>query len=407
MRNPDERRSASLRAIDRALQRWRDAALIDAETAARILAYEEANAAPTRPYGFYALGGLGALSIAIGLLAIVASNWDAIPAQVKLLCDLALLVGLAAGTAVAARRAESSSGGLSVAAWVLDVLVFVYAGATLASIALVGQIYHLGGQPRHALAYFAAITAPLILLGRGRLLMASWVVLVQGTALANLDALFDDWTKSSRQHEVLMSCTALCMSLAMMLLGQLGALKRRRPQLASVVTGLGAMQWLVMANLATGLWYSHSDRYASLAPLLGAGLAVSLLFAAPLALRGGAALGAFLVYGTLGCFLPALIPHDNLKLVGALSFLGLWALGGFYGLRGGALWFFNLATAVIGLRLLVVYFEVFGSLLYTGQGLIGGGLLTLFLAWLWLRRVRRSAKIAAPAPPPPADGGPR
>ena len=89
-----------MRNLERALQRWRDAALIDAETAARILAYEEANAAPTRPYGFYALGGLGALSIAIGLLAIVASNWDAIPAQVKLLCDLALLTGMSAGAKV-------------------------------------------------------------------------------------------------------------------------------------------------------------------------------------------------------------------------------------------------------------------------------------------------------------------
>jgi len=42
-------------------------------------------------------------------------------------------------------------------------------------------------------------------------------------------------------------------------------------------------------------------------------------------------------------------------------------------------------TALIGLRILAVYVEVFGSLLTTGLGLVAGGLLTLALVWLWRR----------------------
>jgi uncharacterized membrane protein len=37
---------------------------------------------------------------------------------------------------------------------------------------------------------------------------------------------------------------------------------------------------------------------------------------------------------------------------------------------------------------LIVYFEVFGSLLDTGLGLVTGGLLTLLLIWFWARKRR-------------------
>jgi len=53
----------------------------------------------------------------------------------------------------------------------------------------------------------------------------------------------------------------------------------------------------------------------------------------------------------------------------------------------------NLATAVIGVRILIVYFEVFGSLLGTGIGLVIGGVLTLTLVWLWIRLRQRFAPV--------------
>jgi hypothetical protein len=47
---------------------------------------------------------------------------------------------------------------------------------------------------------------------------------------------------------------------------------------------------------------------------------------------------------------------------------------------------FNALTALIALRVLVIYFKVFGTLLSTGVGLIIGGLLTLLVGWLWRRK---------------------
>ena len=56
----------------------------------------------------------------------------------------------------------------------------------------------------------------------------------------------------------------------------------------------------------------------------------------------------------------------------------------------------NFATAVIGIRILIVYFEVFGSLLGTGVGLVTGGVLTLGLVWLWVRKRRAFARELTP-----------
>jgi uncharacterized membrane protein len=48
------------------------------------------------------------------------------------------------------------------------------------------------------------------------------------------------------------------------------------------------------------------------------------------------------------------------------------------------------------MRVLVIYFEVFGSMLSTGLGLVTGGLLTLLVAWLWHKqRSRLAGKMSA------------
>jgi hypothetical protein len=44
---------------------------------------------------------------------------------------------------------------------------------------------------------------------------------------------------------------------------------------------------------------------------------------------------------------------------------------------------FHVCTALAALRILVAYFEVFGSMLDTGLAMITGGTLTVALAWLW------------------------
>jgi hypothetical protein len=46
----------------------------------------------------------------------------------------------------------------------------------------------------------------------------------------------------------------------------------------------------------------------------------------------------------------------------------------------------------------VIYFEVFGSLLSTGVGLVTGGALTLLMAWLWRHKTQDIAQRLGPLP---------
>ena len=73
-------------------------------------------------------------------------------------------------------------------------------------------------------------------------------------------------------------------------------------------------------------------------------------------------------------------------LIGALLNLGFLCLLAWAALQAGLKAAFTLLTALVGLRVIIIYFEVFGSLLQTGLGLVGGGLLTLLVAWVWLRK---------------------
>ena len=72
--------------IDRKLAQWREAGLLDEAAAARIAEFEHRS---HRPVLLYALGGLGALTVGIGIVSIVAANWEAISRQSKLGIDLA------------------------------------------------------------------------------------------------------------------------------------------------------------------------------------------------------------------------------------------------------------------------------------------------------------------------------
>src|ERR1700712_2612214 len=115
--------------LDQKLRRWREAGLIDEATSARIASHE---ANERRPLGMYAVIGLGASTVGLGLVSLVAANWEVIPAALKLGVDLALGVALALSIELAVRRH-----------WRLarEALVTIFYAYTLASLALVGQIY--------------------------------------------------------------------------------------------------------------------------------------------------------------------------------------------------------------------------------------------------------------------------
>lgn len=385
------------------LARWQHAGLLSAEQAAKIAAFEqESQRQGARPYAFYALGGLGALAIAFGLISLVASNWEVIPPGAKLVLDLLVGVGLVLGTL----RAETAG-----SRFVREILLLVLFGFVLASIGLVGQIYQLGGKAHEAMLLWSVITFAAMLHLRTGMGAAVWLVALEATWLMNAWALIDK-LGSSKEEAILFIALWFVTALLLLLVGGASPVRARRPALARVAWQLGAVQVLGMMSIAPQFFYARIDDFynaSAIAALVIMAVSMLVIARAPALLAAITgreqepqvvlSVRVLLFYGTVLNLVACLVQHPPMGLVAALSFMVLWGLVGWVAYVGRSYPLFQIATAVLGVRLLGVYVEVLGSLLTSGLGLISGGLLTLGVAWYWRKKtVQMHGAFAAELP---------
>ena len=375
--------------IARKLEEWQKAGLLTPEAAAAILAHE---AHQSRPYLLYAIGGLGALTIVLGVVAIIASNWEDIPGGIKLAADLAVVAAVAVGVLAADRRGR---------AWLRELLIAIEVGLVLASIGLISQVYHLGGATWQALLAWAVLTAPLATRGRTRGLATAWVLGLHVTYYMALEPVYD-----ALRDDALIAGLVGLPPLLCLVAATSPAIARWRPHYARALASLGWTGALTLATAGTFAFYDapFSDPAGVLVGAAGAAALVGLLVARAARLVHGhpAAVGplrALLVLLIALGYGPLALGADDLNLVGALAFLVLWAAVAWVAHATHNVRLLNLATAILGLRLLAVYFEVFGSLLDTGLGLITGGLVTIGITYLWARSRKGFAAHLAEEPP--------
>jgi uncharacterized membrane protein len=374
--------------VHQKLRRWRDAGLIDEATHDRIAAFEQGQ---SRPVGMYALIGLGASTVGLGLVSLVAANWDEISPLLKLIVDFALGAALALGVYWSIRSQRRLA---------REALITIFYGFTLASLALVGQIYQLDSPAYQALLTWSLATLPLCLLGESLYLAVLYSAGFATSHVLALEALFD--ALGSLENDALARNIAACVvfvsPLAYVLLGFVPWLRTERPAFAWSAAALGGLGIVLGGTAIPFLWYER----LSFGDTLTWSLAVTLL----LALGFGWALTR-LLHGEPArkrIALASVVPvawlllafscgfrhggADYIAGILQIAWLGVCALVSYR-----AQWprLFNALTALIALRILVVYFEVFGSLLDTGVGLVTGGVLTLLIAWFWQQKVRQLA----------------
>ncbi len=221
--------------ISRKVHQWKAAGLIDEDTAQRIEAFECSGA---RPIVLYTVGGLGALTIGVGIISLVAANWEGLGSPVKLAVDLVLAVVLAAATFHMAHRERR---------WPTEVLVVIYYVFSLASLALVGQIYQSGTPVHEALLVWSAATLPLMLLGRSRFLGLVWCVglaISEGAAVvAWLDYLGEVVGVGRSILINVTASTAFVSLLAFVVAGHILALRVQRAHKSVQLSGVSAGRW--------------------------------------------------------------------------------------------------------------------------------------------------------------------
>jgi hypothetical protein len=367
----------------RKIAAWHDAGLIDAATRDRLLAYETAHA---RPLALWAVFGIGALAIALGLVSVIAANWEDIPGQLRLAVHLALIAGLLAMLAWREARLAAS------APWGLEALVFVIAALGLTFFGHLGQVYQTSSPIWQPLLTWLALFGPLLLLtGRSRPTAAAviggavWYAWEYATASTGYGAAKDPglamrlWLAAVTAAPVLFAPLAA----ALRLRSARPEFWRQMEQLAFAYAVGGASFATIIASLSgfgegglTGEWASMAMAGA-VAVLAGVGV---------LMLRPGVSgqMAGAIIAGA-GLVPPFAYAADGLAVPAAAMFMILWV-----GIAAAALaaqWreVFQLAVAAIALRLIILSFELAGDLLTSGAGLIIAGMLILGVAWAAVR----------------------
>lgn len=349
--------------LSRRLRKWVDAGLITEEAALRIEEHE-GRAASTNVT--YAALGIGALAIVVGIISIIAANWYLIPSWVKLTSNISWLISLASALGWTTRNKKS---------FAREVLALVYFGSILGSIALVGQIYHLDSHPFNALSLWMVLGSPLILLycesRYAAWLFASCAVVwsIQGQS----------WiSKEFYQAKEIPFFLYLWLYLAL----AFQFLRLKNEYFSEAFIRIGTLFTTVLVLVSGSLFWRDTNTHLELSSLI-INFVLSLILVVLVRIKAGNHLAGIVAGAAAFALLPLMFPHGDLKIAGALFYIALMISVAHYGITHQIKNIFEAACVLIALRIVVIYFEVFGTLLQTGMGLITSGIFIILVVWLW------------------------
>jgi hypothetical protein len=400
--------------LDKLLDTAAGRGLVDPTTAdaLRALAREE-----VRERGVLTLAGtlawLGGGAVIVGIILLVAANWDSIPDMIKLGGFLALL----AGTHAVGFRIRQARLPLEKTA---EAFHFIGAGLFLAGVGLVAQIYHLDARPPNGILLWLVAIAPLAFLLRSVTIttMTFFALLLW----AHMEGFFSG--SPVEMQDSFAAHLALEVGLGVGLIGFSGALKGREPGMAATFRGWGTLL-LFYGLYCLGFYRHFSESYHEARSIalpcaflgLGAvGMAVGWRGLSPesawLRNRLGVLLGATLLLSAAAFaadagFLPRGPSFEFMSFGWNQSFdlvewvlstaawavwflLALWSIA--WGARADKKGFVNLGVGGFGIGIITRFFDLMGGMSETGlMFVIGGGVLlaTGFAMEKWRRRIVR------------------
>lgn len=355
-----------------------------------------------------ALGWLGGLAIALGVILLVAANWEEVPRGVKIAGMLALLCGSHALGFRLARAAPRTA----------QVLHFLGGCLLLAGIGLIGQVYQHDLEPAEAMLLWLAGVAPLaLLLDSGPLAL---LAAIASLAWAHLQGAESGSALAMREAASAHLCLEVGAGIAFAGLGAL--LRARLPGVARLLRAAGA--GLLLATLFAFGFYRHfagaesgpgspalplgalaagaiglvlgSGALCQDAPALRARLIVLLVLAVAL---GGTALAAD--SGWIGrgpawgiVRFGAEVRYDAIEWVVSIGAwclwfaLALWCVA--FGVRTRRNAWVNAGVLAFALGIVTNFLDVIGTLAGTGLVYVLGGAVLLATAWAserWRRRL--------------------
>ncbi len=151
------------------MKMWQENGLIDAETATKINSYYLNKERHGSIHLGAILGVLGFILIGLGIVLILAKNWDFFPRGVKVLISLLpFLTGSFAGMIILKRRIEG---------WILEAISIFTTIGILTAIVMSGQIYHIITDEWLLFLIACLLSLPLIYLYDSLLTLGAYLIL--------------------------------------------------------------------------------------------------------------------------------------------------------------------------------------------------------------------------------------
>lgn len=344
------------------LTEWEQAGLITADQSRAIRTYEANQPNAAQFLWRHGLLGIGILIIAIGLVAIVASNWSAIPHSVKFVTHLIVNIGLAGylfymWTKDEHRTARFESG------------LLILSALSLTFMALIGQIFQTQAPFADSmLLWWVMISPMLLLLGRSKASFLLWTMLTITTLCLN----------SPKQEWIILFVT--------LLLAQIGLLmpifpfwNEHKPGWSAPARKTGFATLVILTNMVFFFFHDEFSQYGPFTtswrwyvPLLAniaitAGLYVAAKRQTTLSITDH-----LWVALTAGHFILLTILYWLPEWFG--WFVVYWLIAGYVGLRLDDRRIVTLAITAIALRIIILYFTLTHSLMATGLIMIFSGL---------------------------------
>lgn len=373
--------------VHRKLKAWNAAGLITGDQLSAIAAHEKNRQAGRLGRS---ITGIALFAIIVGVLSLIAANWLAIPGGVKIGVHLVLNIALAATVWTAHARGK---------VMLREGALLVLGGLTLTLIALIGQVFQLGGSLSGALLVWQlAILPAFVLFGQTRLSVIPGILsLVGSVPLIMLDLLegFPDFWVAF--YVIMLGVLG---PLCLIADGHVEMFRRLRPVWCETSQRVGFILLTVAASFASLFWYE--DRGDEFFREL-AGLSVPQAHLILLSVFVVALVGMFVhsvIYkhraadskfyqmtwfytlaGVVMMGLPVLFPDVKSDVIGMLTFVLYWGFIAWYAQTTGAMRLLSLAIFLLALRVWIIYLEAFGGLMSTGFGLISGGVLMLVMIY--------------------------
>lgn len=359
------------KALEKYLDDWQTRGFLTVDQVNRIREFEQGRAGGSKL--MLALTLLAIFSIGLGVISLIANNWDLIPAWLKLLSYFTLM-GVQAFFIV---RADKKSG------IEREPLHFLYMLSIFAGIALIAQVFHVPSDGWRGLALWAALGFAVMLRARVWYPVLFWY--------GSFTAAWLGWVSSGGSNSGFQRWEIFMLVVAAM--GLLAGSRRfwtlPDPQ-RRVTILLSSFFVLIVGPWCLGLIMREVEGGLHRLDLVAVMVCSIIGFLLLKLSTSQRLLALIIILAFAGRMALSLEFGDNMWKgasnagEGLLFFLQLSGMS-LLALQGNENRLFDIMTLMMAARILSVFFTVLGSLFMTGAGLILFGVLVLVLLRVWYR----------------------